>query len=51
MDNLVTILVGLLAAAVVGFIIYRVARSSGSSSTAGGRTRPGSRYDPDKDLR
>jgi hypothetical protein len=50
MDNLPTILVALLAAAVVGFIIYRVASRSGSSGTGGGFGRSG-RPDRDTDPR
>ena len=51
MDNLVSILVAFLAAAAVGFIIYKIARKSGSSdSSKPGYTRPG-KPNPDTDYR
>ncbi len=51
MDNLVSILVAFLAAAAVGYIIYKVARKAGSSdSTRPGYTRPG-KPGPDTDYR
>lgn len=51
MDNFATIAVALLAAALVGFIIYKVASRSGrSDSSTGGFTRPG-RPDWDRDPR
>lgn len=43
MDNLATILVALLAAAVVGFIIYRIAVKSGSSAPRATGDRPSTR--------
>jgi len=49
MDNLGTILVALLAAALVGYVIYRVASRSGSSGpgyTAPGKPRPPLDTDP-----
>lgn len=49
MDNLVAILVGLLAIAAVGYIVYRVASRSGSSGpgyTAPGKPRPPLDTDP-----
>ena len=50
MDNAVTIIVCLLAAIAVGYVIYRVASRSGSSTTTGGYTRPG-KPNRDTDLR
>lgn len=50
MDNLGTILVALLAAALVGFVIYRIASRSGSSASGTGYTRPG-KPNRDTDLR
>lgn len=50
MDNLLTIIVALLAAAAVGFIVYQVTRNSGSKPSSG-TTRPGKPNPFDTDVR
>lgn len=52
MDSAATIIVALIAALVVGLVIYRVARGPGSSGAGSATTRPGKpRTDWDTDPR